>query len=208
MHIPDGFLSLPVSIACLVIVILFWIIAFSRAKKVMGEKHVPLLAVIAAAIFGGQMLNFTLIGIGGTSGHLIGAALVAILLGPYAAIIVLTLVLLVQALVFADGGVVVFGANVLLMGVVGGLFGYMIYFLTRKTGIAISSFLAGFTSVVAASIVCSVLLGLSGTIEMSRALIAMVPIHMIIGIGEGFITMGIVLYFQKTRPDILKLKKV
>lgn len=210
MHIPDGFLSIGVSAMMYVMVFLFWILAFGRAKKVVGEKHIPFLAVIAAAIFGGQMLNFTLIGVGGTSGHLLGAALAAMLLGPYGAIIVMTLVLVVQALFFADGGVVVLGANVFNMGVVGAFVGYIIYGVMKKIvkNISVPVFLASWGSVVFASLFCAIELGLSGTISMSNAILAMVPIHAVIGVGEGIITVGVMMFIKKTRPDLLKIDKI
>ena len=210
MHIPDGFLSMSVSITMYIIAILFWFLAFGRAKKVIGDKHIPLLAVLAAAIFGGQMLNFTLIGVGGTSGHLLGAALAAIILGPYGALIIMTLVLVVQALFFADGGITVLGANIVNMGIIGGFTAYITYKLLRKTmkSIVIPSFLAAWLSVVVASFICALQLGFSGTIGLTKAIIAMVPIHALIGIGEGLITVGVLKFIQKTRPDLLKLEKI
>jgi cobalt/nickel transport system permease protein len=211
MHIPDGFLSLPVSIGMYVITIIFWIIAFKKAKEKIGEKHVPFLAVIAAAIFAGQMLNFTLLGIGGTSGHLLGAALAAIIFGPYGALIVLSLVLIVQAFLFADGGIIVLGANIFNMGIIAPITAYFVFILLRKMmrkSVAIPSFFAAFFSVVVASLTCAVQLGLSGTVEMSKAIMVMVPIHAVIGIGEGIITLSVLAFIQKTRPDLLVLKKV
>ncbi|MBN1157107.1 energy-coupling factor ABC transporter permease [Candidatus Woesearchaeota archaeon] len=211
MHIPDGFLSLPVSLILYAVVFVFWVLAFRKSRKVIGEKHVPFLAVLAAAIFGAQMLNFSLIGIGGTSGHLLGAVLAAVIFGPYGALIIMTLVLVIQALFFADGGIVVFGANVFNMGIIGAFTGYYIYLLLKKVmkkNIAIPVFISAWLSVVVASFVCSLLLALSGTVSLGRAIIAMVPIHAVIGIGEGIITLGVILFIKKTRPDLLELEKI
>lgn len=216
MHIPDGFLSIEISAIMYVIVIIFWILAFSKSKKTLGSRQVPFLAVIAAAIFAGQMLNFSLVAVGGTSGHLLGAALAAILFGPYGALIVMTLVLVVQALFFADGGIIVLGANILNMGIIGGFFAYYIYkglnsaFSKSKSIWAqyLPVFISAWLSVALASLVCAIQLGLSGTVGIGRALIAMVPLHLLIGIGEGIITVGIIAFIKKTRPDMLELEKV
>ncbi len=117
MHIPDGFLSIPVSL-------LFWLTALliigralQHVNHELGERQVPLMGVLAAAIFAGQMLNFTVAG--GTSGHLLGAALATILLGPWAAVVVMTSVVATQALLFQDGGLVVLGANLFNMAIIG-----------------------------------------------------------------------------------------
>src|SRR5512137_1580831 len=117
MHIPDGFLSTLVSVIfwCLSVVALAY--ALRRVGKDLGERQVPLMGVLAAAIFAGQMLNFSIAG--GTSGHLLGAALAAILLGPWAAFIVMTTVISIQALIFQDGGLLALGANLFNMAIVG-----------------------------------------------------------------------------------------
>ena len=104
MHIPDGFLSAPVSILFWVLSVIAIVIALSRVNRELGEREVPVMGVLAAAIFAGQMLNFTVAG--GTSGHLLGAALATILLGPWASVLILTCVVSVQALIFQDGGLV------------------------------------------------------------------------------------------------------
>src|SRR4030042_1013914 len=118
MHIPDGFLSPAVSILLWGISALVIAYALRRVNRDLGERQVPMMGVLAAAIFAGQMLNFTVAG--GTSGHLMGAALATILLGPWAAILVMTTVVGVQALIFQDGGLLALGANIFNMGLVGG----------------------------------------------------------------------------------------
>ena len=130
MHIPDGFLSIPVSIVFWLISILVVGYALKRVNADLGERQVPMMGVLAAAIFAGQMLNFTVAG--GTSGHLMGAALATILLGPWGAILVLTCVVGVQALIFQDGGLLVLGANIFNMGVIGVSVSYFTYHSLRR----------------------------------------------------------------------------
>src|SRR5512143_3017443 len=116
MHIPDGFLSTAVSLVLWLVTILVVGYSLKRVSADLGERQVPVMGVLAAAIFAGQMLNFAVAG--GTSGHLIGAALATILLGPWAATLVLTCVITVQALLFQDGGLLVLGANIFNMAIV------------------------------------------------------------------------------------------
>src|SRR5829696_9773454 len=125
LHIPDGFLSFTVSILCWVITAITISMAVSRSNKSLGERQVPLMGVMAAFIFAAQMINFPVAG--GTSGHLLGGALAAIVLGPWAAMLVMASVIGVQALLFQDGGLVVMGANILNMGLLTALLGYGLY---------------------------------------------------------------------------------
>src|SRR5512140_2500936 len=125
MHIPDGFLSLTVSILCWVITAITLSIAISRSNKAMGEKQIPLMGVMAAFIFAAQMINFPVAG--GTSGHLLGGALAAITLGPWAGMLGMTAVITVQGLLFQDGGLTVMGANILNMGLLTSIVGYGLY---------------------------------------------------------------------------------
>ena len=125
MHIPDGFLSLIVSIICWAITASVVGAAISKTNKALGEKQIPLMGVMAAFIFAAQMINFPVAG--GTSGHLLGGALAAIVLGPWAGMLVMTSVIAVQALLFQDGGLVVMGANILNMGLATAAVGYGLY---------------------------------------------------------------------------------
>src|SRR3989304_3241587 len=125
LHIPDGFLSIMVSIICWVITIITLGFAISKTNKALGEKQVPLMGVMASFIFAAQMINFPVAG--GTSGHLLGGALAAIVLGPWAGMLVLTAVVTVQGLLFQDGGLLVMGANILNMGLVTAAIGYGLY---------------------------------------------------------------------------------
>jgi cobalt/nickel transport system permease protein len=210
MHIPDGFLSIVVSIILWAVSILVIGIALWRAGKDLGERQVPLMGVLAAAIFAGQMLNFSVTG--GTSGHLLGAALATILLGPWAAVIVMTSVVSIQALIFQDGGLVVLGANLFNMAVIGVAVSYFVYTSIQKLtggkpwGIFLSGFLAAWTSIVVASLACALELALSGTSPANIAIPAMGGIHALIGIGEGLITIGALAFLYATRRDLLRLR--
>ena len=210
MHIPDGFLSGLVSILLWIISIVVVGYALKRVSKDLGERQVPLMGVLAAAIFAGQMLNFAVAG--GTSGHLMGAALATILLGPWAAVLVLTTVVGVQALIFQDGGLLALGANILNMGVIGVAVAYMAYQTIRKLagerrwGVFFGGLAAGWLSVVIASLAVALELAVSGTSPANVAVPAMAGIHALIGIGEGLITIGALAFVYTVRPDLLRLK--
>jgi cobalt/nickel transport system permease protein len=207
MHIPDGFLSVLVSIVLWIVSVLVVGYALKRVGRELGERQVPMMGVLAAAIFAGQMINFTVAG--GTSGHLMGAALATILLGPWAAILVLTCVVGVQALIFQDGGLLALGANIFNMGIVGVTVSYMayrtVYCLSggRKWGIFGGGFLAAWLSVLIASLAVALQLALSGTSPANLAIPAMAGVHALIGIGEGLITLGALAFLYSTRRDLL-----
>jgi cobalt/nickel transport system permease protein len=210
MHIPDGFVSIPVAAATYVASGGSLAYAVRRANEELGEKQVPLMGVMGAFIFAAQMLNFPVAG--GTSGHLIGGALAAILLGPWAGMLIMTSVLVVQALIFQDGGLVALGANVFNMGVVACLVGYYAFtglkrLLGESTqGTVISGFVAAWASVVAAAIFCALELALSGTSALAVALPAMTLVHILIGIGEGLVTVAVLVFLAATRRDLLQLR--
>lgn len=188
MHIPDGFLSVPVALILWVVSLVVVAYALRQVGRNLGERQVPLMGVLAAAIFAGQMLNFAVAG--GTSGHLMGAAIATILLGPWAAVVVLTAVVSVQALIFQDGGLLALGANIFNMGVVGAATAYFTYRTVqhlaggKRWGVFVGGFAAGWLSVVVASLAVA-LLALSGAPSANVAVPAMGGIHMLIGIGEG-----------------------
>lgn len=209
MHIPDGFLSVAVSLICWVISLVAVGYALRRANHDLGEKQVPLMGVLAACIFAGQMLNFTVAG--GTSGHLMGAALATILVGPWAALLVMTAVVSVQALIFQDGGLLALGAGILDMGVIGVAVSYFAYNTlrsilgTKRSGILISGAVAAWLSIMIASLAVALQLAISGTSPANIAVPAMALIHAIIGIGEGLITAGALAFVLAARPDLLNL---
>src|SRR3972149_2084781 len=177
MHIPDGFLSVAVSVFLWIVSIVVVGYALKRVGKDLGERQVPMMGVLAAAIFAGQMLNFAVAG--GTSGHLMGAALAAILLGPWAAILVVTTVVGIQALIFQDGGLLALGGNIFNMGVVGVTVSYFVYRTTRHLlgsfswGRLASSFLAAWFSIEIVALAVGLQLALSGTSPANIAIPAM-----------------------------------
>jgi len=209
MHIPDGFLSTLVSVVLWVISAVAVAYALRRVGKDLGERQVPLMGVLAAAIFAGQMLNFSVTG--GTSGHLLGAAIATILLGPWAAVIVMTTVVSVQALIFQDGGLLALGANIFNMAIVGMAVSYFVYTSIQKLargkswGIFVGGAAAAWLSIVIASLACALELALSGTSPANISVPAMGGIHMIIGIGEGLITVGALTFLYAARRDLFRI---
>jgi len=207
MHIPDGFLSVIVSVVLWVLSILAIAYALRRVNRDFDERKVPLMGVLAAAIFAGQMLNFSVTG--GTSGHLMGAAIATILLGPWAAVLVMTAVVGVQALIFQDGGILALGANILNMGVVGVAVAYFTYrsvmqiARNQKWGVFAGGFAAGWLSIFIASLGVALQLALSGTSPANLAVPAMGAIHALIGVGEGLITVGALAFLYAARPDLV-----
>jgi len=207
MHIPDGFLSVAVSVILWLIIIPVIAYALRRVSTELDERKIPLMGVLAAAIFAGQMLNFAVAG--GTSGHLMGAAIAAILLGPWAATLVMTVVVSVQALIFQDGGLLVLGANIFNMAVIGVAVSYAVYQtfqrLARgqKWGIFVGGFVAAWLSIEIAALAAALELALSGTSPANIAILAMGGIHALIGIGEGLITVGALAFIYASRPDLL-----
>ena len=207
MHIPDGFLDTKTAIATSVFSFTAISVALRRLKNNLEPSQIPLLGLSASFIFVAQMLNFPVIG--GTSGHLIGAVLAAVLLGPDAAIICMTAVLLIQTFIFADGGVTALGANILNMGVIAVLGGYSVYsiifkFIRSPRGTIIASIFAGWFSIVIASIFCAGELVWSGTSDWSVIFPSMTNIHILIGIGEGIITGLVISAIYKTKPVVLE----
>jgi cobalt/nickel transport system permease protein len=208
LHIPDGFVDAPVSIVGYILAGLFIGLALKKVDTNLGEKAAPLMGVIAAFIFAAQMINFPVAG--GTSGHLLGGTLAAILIGPWAAIIAMAAVVCVQALIFQDGGIAAMGVNVFNMGVVTALAGYYIYtFINAAAGRSPAvrlggAFAAAWVSVMLAAALTSVELAISGTSPLDVALPAMLGVHALIGIGEGLITAAAVAFVQSTRPDLLE----
>lgn len=204
LHIPDGFLSLMVSIVCWVAAALTLAAAISRTNRSLGERQIPLMGVMAAFIFAAQMINFPVAG--GTSGHLLGGALAAIVLGPWAGMLVMTAVIAVQALLFQDGGLLVMGANILNMGLVTAAIGYGLYRLAdgrSKTVKLVVTGVAAWLSVMAGALLTSLQLWLSGTSPLQVVVPAMLGVHALIGVGEALITVSALGFILQTRPDLL-----
>lgn len=206
MHIPDGLLD-PKTFGTA------WALggiavgyAVTKTNKELQERQIPFMGVMAAFIFAAQMINIPIAG--GTSGHLIGGMLAAVLLGPWSAAIIITTVLALQAFIFLDGGITVLGANILNMAVIGVLSGYGVYLLFRKlwpnrTGVLVGTFVGSWVSVVMAAIACSLELSFSGVGALSIVLPAMLTWHVIIGLLEAVITTAVVAYLTQVRPDLV-----
>jgi cobalt/nickel transport system permease protein len=210
LHAPDGFVSVPVALAMWAITGAVLVIAVRRTNQTLDERAVPLLGVMAAFIFAAQMFNFP---VGpGMSGHLLGGVLAAVLLGPWAATLVMAAVIAVQALIFQDGGLVIMGANIFNMGVVGTLGGYALYRLLARLfggeerGRLPAAGIAAWVSVVAGAVAMALELGVSGIVPLNVALPALVASHALIGIGEALITVAALAFIGATRADLFKLR--
>jgi cobalt/nickel transport system permease protein len=207
MHIPDGFVSAPINIATYAVSAVALTIAVKKARRDLDEGAIPLLGVTAAFIFAAQMLNFPVAG--GTSGHFLGAVMAGILLGPFNACLVLALVLVIQCLVFADGGLSALGSNIFNMGVVGGIVSTHLFYAIRalapktRVGFMVAAGVASWCSVVLASISCAFMLALSGTAPLRVALPAMAGVHALIGVGEALIASSVVGTLIAVRPDLV-----
>jgi len=210
VHIPDGFLDLKICSITYIIAIIFWFFAFKRAKETLTDKQIPLMAVLTAMFFAAQMMNYPIIG--GTTAHLLGSPILAITLGPYGGLISMTIILLIQAFFFGDGGLTTLGANVLNMGIIGVFIPYLIWvaFPKNKKGILIGAFLGAFTGDVLAAISAGFELGFSTKFlyGVSISVPAMGLHHSIIGVGEGIVTSIMILILIKYRPDLLNLPKI
>ena len=212
MHIPDGFLNIATVATTYAVSAGGVSYAVKETNKKLREKHVPLMGVLAAFIFAAQMLNFPVAG--GTSGHLIGAALAAILLGPWASVLIMSCVLIAQSLIFQDGGLLALGANIFNMGIVASFSGYYLYRLTTRVvgddrrGMLIGGFIGAWGSVLLASTACAIELAVSGTSPLVVVLPAMAGLHALIGIGEGLITGASLSLVLATRIDILQLQRI
>jgi cobalt/nickel transport system permease protein len=208
MHIPDGFVSGPINIAGYAVSALAVGAAVRAANRGLDERLAPLLGVTAAFVFAAQMLNFP-VG-AGTSGHFLGAVLAMLLLGPLNTCLVMALVLTVQCLLFADGGLSALGTNIFNMGVVGGLLSYGVFEAIRRVLPKTRSaflFAAAFTawfSIVAAATACSLELAWSGTAPLRIVLPVMAGVHTVIGIGEALITSAALSVIVAVRPDLVR----
>ncbi len=209
MHIGDGLIPLGQAVVYWLIALAFIIKSLNWAGKEMDEMKVPMLAALAAGIFAIQAMNIPIPW--GTSGHMMGAALAAIILGsPYAAVLLLTLVLVVQGFMFGDGGITTMGANIVNMGVVGGFVGFYSYnALKNSIGMVSASFAAGWLSIFIAALVCTVQMYFAGTFPLIEGLIFMGLYHAVIGVvGEGLITAIAFRSIMLARPDIVSEKSM
>ena len=204
LHIPDGFLSIAVSLVFWGVAIAFIAVAARRVHDDFDDRQTPLMGILAAFIFAAQMLNFPIAG--GTSGHLLGGALAAIILGPWAAILVMAAVIAAQALLFQDGGFLVMGANIFNMGILTALIGFGLYRSALRGSARVKLMVAGaaaWLSVMAGALSTSLQLWLSDTAALEVVMPAMLGVHAFIGVGEALITAGALAFLLKTRPDLL-----
>jgi cobalt/nickel transport system permease protein len=209
MHAPDGFLNTGTAVATAAISAGTQGVAFRQVKQTVDEKAIPLAGITAAFIFAAQMFNFPVAA--GTTGHLIGGALAAILLGPHLGAIVVAVVVIVQAIFFADGGLTALGYNILNMAIVPAYGGYAAFSLFRKWfpasrgGVVASSALASWLSVVLAAAAFSIqwLFGATAPVSFPQVFAAMVGVHALIGLGEAVISSLAVGAVLSARPDLV-----
>jgi len=213
MHIPDGIMAPPILALGWAATLVVAGLALQRLRVHMPEEYTPTLALLAAGLFVAQMLNFPILG--GTTGHLLGAALVTILLGPAAGIVVLTVILLIQALLFSDGGILALGLNIANMALAGSLCASGAYRSLRRWNASLAAFAAAWASVVVPALLVAAELGASYALSHGGfgipavvAFPAMGLYHTLIGVGEGAITVGVLAYFDRAAPELRSLKKV
>jgi cobalt/nickel transport system permease protein len=209
MHIPDGMLSLVVSLLLWALTAMILGYALRQVGVDLKERQIPLMGVMAAFIFAAQMINFPVAG--GTSGHLLGGTLAAITLGPWAGMVTMASVIIVQGLLFQDGGLLVMGANILNMGLLTVMIAYGLYRgviqRDRKVRLAVAGGAAWLT-VMAGALATSLELWLSGTARLDIVVPAMLGVHALIGIGEALITVAALAFILRTRPDLIEDRDV
>jgi len=204
VHIPDAFMPIWQGAIYWLIALVFIAWSLKWARNELSEEKLPLIAVLAAAIFAIQSFNLP-VG-GGTSGHLVGGALVAIVLGsPFAAVFILTMVLIVQGVLFGDGGITTMGVNILNMGVIGGFVGfYSFHGLMRVTkSMPVSAFIAAWSACFIPALSAAVELFFAGTFPLEAGLVTMGIYHAIIGVIEGVITVAAIYLIINVRPDLV-----
>jgi len=214
MHIPDGLLDPITTVVLWVVTIVFMIIAFKKIGKSFeeedSEKLIPYIGVLAATLFAFQFVNFPVPG--GTSGHLVGGTLVGVILGPWAAVIVIFMILVVQSL-FGDGGITAIGANTFNMGIICGFFGFYIVkaiiLILNKTNmekekkVTIATAIGSYIAILLAAFMAGVEVGIGGTIPMEIIVPTMIFWHIFIGIGEAVISALIVYFIYKVKPEFI-----
>lgn len=209
MHVPDGFLNLPASAGTGLLAATAVAGALRGARREFDERTAPMTGLVATFVFAGQMINFP-VG-AGTSGHLLGGAMAAMLVGPWTATLALTVVVIVQALLFADGGITALGTNITLVAVVGVWVGWSVFLVARRllpatrTSMAVASAVAAFVSVPATAATFATLFLIGGTANTPAGPLfgSMVGVHLVIGLGEALITAAVVSTVMATRPDLV-----
>ncbi|MFG2341343.1 energy-coupling factor ABC transporter permease [Streptomyces yangpuensis] len=209
MHVPDGFINAPVSVAAGVAAAAAVAVSLRGARRELDERTAPLAGLVAAFIFAVQMLNFPVAA--GTSGHLMGGALAAILVGPYTGVLCVSVVLLMQGILFADGGLTALGVNITVMGVVTVVTAHLLFrgllrvLPSTRRSVTVAGFVAALVSVPAAAAAFTAVYAVGGTtdVPLGKVLTAMVGVHVLIGIGEALITAATVGAVIAVRPDLV-----
>ena len=209
MHVPDGFLDAPTSLATGAVAVAGVALALRGARRELDDRTAPVAGLVATFVFAGQMMNFP-VG-AGTSGHLLGGALAAVLAGPYTAVLCISVVLLVQALLMADGGITALGTNITLMALVGVAVGWLVFKAARAVlpkdprFVPLAAAIGAMVSVPAAALVFTLLFAVGGVapIETSTVLTAMLGWHAVIGLGEAVVTGLVVGSVVAVRPDLV-----
>ena len=209
MHVPDGFLDAPTSVATGVVAAAGVALALRGARRELDDRTAPMAGLVATFVFAAQMINFP-VG-AGTSGHLLGGALAAVLAGPWTAVLCMSVVLLVQGLVMADGGITALGTNITLMGLVTVAVGWGVFVVlrlvlpSRTTLVAPAAAVAAFASVPVAALVFTGLFAVGGTapVDLGAVLVAMLGWHTLIGVGEAAVTGLVVASVVAARPDLV-----
>ena len=219
MHIPDGLLDPVTTVVLWIVTIVVMILSFKKIGKVFdeedSEKLIPYIGVLAATIFAFQFVNYPVPG--GTSGHLVGGTLVGVILGPWAAVIVIFMILVIQSL-FGDGGITAIGANTFNMGIVGGIFGFYIVKLCvmilnktkmrKETKVSVSTAIGSYIAIVVAAFFAGVEIGIGGAIPINVIVPVMVFWHLLIGIGEAIISALIVYFIYKVKPEFIMTEEL
>lgn len=209
MHVPDGFLDAPTSVATGVVAAAGVALALRGARRELDDRTAPMAGLVATFVFAGQMINFP-VG-AGTSGHLMGGALAAVLVGPWTGVLCVSVVLVVQALLMADGGITAIGTNITLLSLVAVVAGWFVFRVTlavlprRAASVAPAAFVGALVSVPVAALVFTLLFAVGGTtpVETGKVLVAMLGWHSVIAVGEALITGLVVASVMAARPDLV-----
>ncbi|MCL1977858.1 MAG: energy-coupling factor ABC transporter permease [Candidatus Bathyarchaeota archaeon] len=210
MHLPDGLIPPTIAIIAFIITIVFWVISFKKVK--LTEQQVPMMGLLTALFFAAMMMNFPLLG--PTTAHLLGGAVIGLILGPFAGLISITIILVLQALLFGDGGLIVLGANVLNLGIIGVFIPCILFIVLNRlfkpkvgSGLYVIIFVSAFFGDLLAAIAAGIEVGLSPLSPwygLSVAVPAMALNHSIIGAAEGIVTVLLIMTLLKLRPDVLE----
>ncbi len=210
MHVPDGFIDVPTSLGASAVAAVGIAVSLRGARRELDDRTAPMAGLVAAFVFAAQMINFPIAA--GTSGHLLGGVLAAVLVGPYTGALCIAVVLLVQGLFFADGGLTALGVNITDMAVVGVGVGYLVFLALVKllpktrTSLVAATAVSAFLSVPAAAAAFTALyaVGATSTIPVGTVLTGMVGIHLLIGLGEAAITAATIASVIAVRPDLVR----